>query len=207
MYRSNRGGKSTPKTSHAGVCLFLVSTSVLSCHILRQADRHFDQTRQVLSQAHGTTLLQEGALVAIADNIAIALSKYAAAPSRVGPAVLWAKCRADVRWVRGELFKFRPLDKDDALPMVRKACAGEMRWRPGGRPGSESVHSTPLATLAEQNRCQVGPTILFDRPRQDRPVLASIVSVWAPAPTHPGVPRRRQPGQGTFCCTRTHDCL
>jgi hypothetical protein len=26
-----------------------------------------------------------------------------------------------------ELFKFRPLDKDDALPMVRKACAGERR--------------------------------------------------------------------------------
>jgi hypothetical protein len=35
------------------------------------------------------------------------------------------------------------------------------------RPGPESIHSTTLATLAEQNRCQVGPTILFDRPRQD----------------------------------------
>jgi hypothetical protein len=64
----------------------------------------------------------------------------------------------------GRLFKFRPLDKDDALPMGRKACAGEMRWRPGGRPGSESVPSTTLDTLAEQNRGQVGPTILFDRP-------------------------------------------
>jgi hypothetical protein len=40
---------------------------------------HFDQTRQVLSQVHGTTLRQEGALVAIAANIDIALSKYAAA--------------------------------------------------------------------------------------------------------------------------------
>jgi hypothetical protein len=48
-----------------------------------------------------------------------------------------------------ELFKFRPLDKDDALPMVRKACAGEMRGRPGGRPGPESVHSTTLGTLWE----------------------------------------------------------
>jgi hypothetical protein len=28
--------------SHAGVCLFLMPTSVHSCHILRQADRHFD---------------------------------------------------------------------------------------------------------------------------------------------------------------------
>jgi hypothetical protein len=33
------------------------------------------------------------------------------------------------------------------------------------RPGPESAHSTTLDTLAEQNRCQVGPTILFDRPR------------------------------------------
>jgi hypothetical protein len=32
-------------------------TSVHSCHILRQADRHFDQTRQILSQAHGATPL------------------------------------------------------------------------------------------------------------------------------------------------------
>ena len=45
-----------------------------------------------------------------------------------------------------------------------------MRWRPSGRPGSESVHSTTLATLAEQSRCQVGPTILFDRPRPGSPV-------------------------------------
>jgi hypothetical protein len=79
-----------------------------------------------------------------------------------------------------ELFKFRPLDKDDALPMVRKACAGEMRWRPGGRPGSESVHSTTLATLAEPNRCQVGPTILFDRPPAGAPAPHLIRSqCWA----------------------------
>jgi hypothetical protein len=51
-----------------------------------------------------------------------------------------------------------------------------MRGRPGGRPGPESVHRTTLATLAEQNRCQVGPTILFDRPRQEPPPLASFVS-------------------------------
>jgi hypothetical protein len=77
-----------------------------------------------------------------------------------------------------ELFKFRPLDKDDALPMVRKACAGEMRWRPGGRPGSESVHSTTLATLAEQNRCQGGHDSVRPPPAGS-PLLASIVSVWA----------------------------
>jgi hypothetical protein len=36
MYRSNRGGKSTPKASHVVVCLFLMPTSVLSCRVLRQ---------------------------------------------------------------------------------------------------------------------------------------------------------------------------
>jgi hypothetical protein len=51
-----------------------------------------------------------------------------------------------------------------------------MRGWPRGRPGLESVHSTTVATLAEQNRCQVGPTILFDRPRQEPPPLASLVS-------------------------------
>jgi hypothetical protein len=61
-----------------------------------------------------------------------------------------------------ELFKFRPLDKDDALPMVRKAGAGEMRWRPGGRSGTESAHSTTLDTLAEQSRRQVGPGLSFE---------------------------------------------
>jgi hypothetical protein len=55
-----------------------------------------------------------------------------------------------------------------------------MRWRHGGRRGWESVHGSTLATLAEQNRCQVGPTILFDRPRQDPPPLASFVSQLGP---------------------------
>jgi hypothetical protein len=100
--------------------------------------------------------------------------------SPVGPPLCGDQCRAEVRRVGGRSFsnfvpRFRPLDKDDALPMVRKACAGEMRWRPGGRPGSESVHSTTLATLAEQNRCQVGPTILFDRPGRIPPLLGSPV--------------------------------
>ncbi len=35
---------------------------------------------------------------------------------------------------------------------------------PGGRPGSGTVRSTTLETLGKQNRCQVGPEILFDHP-------------------------------------------
>jgi hypothetical protein len=49
------------------------------------------------------------------------------------------------------------------------ADGGKMRRRPGGRPGSGSVHSTTLATLAEQSQCQVGPTILFDHPPPGSP--------------------------------------
>jgi hypothetical protein len=52
------------------------------------------------------------------------------------------------------------------VPTVRKRRTdGRCDGGPGGRAGSGSVRSTTLDTLAEQNRCQVGPTILFDRPR------------------------------------------
>jgi hypothetical protein len=40
--------------------------------------------------------------------------------------------------------------------------------------GWESVHRTTLATLDEQNRCQVGPTILFDRPPAQDPRPSSL---------------------------------
>jgi hypothetical protein len=51
-------------------------------------------------------------------------------------------------------------------PTVRKAAdGGKCDGGPAGRPGSESVHGITLATLDAQNRCQVGPTILFDCPR------------------------------------------
>jgi hypothetical protein len=48
---------------------------------------------------------------------------------RCGPATLWAERRA---WAMGaaELFKFRPLDKDDAVPTVRKAVRGRYDGRP-----------------------------------------------------------------------------
>jgi hypothetical protein len=50
--------------------------------------------------------------------------------SPCGPATLWGRVQSMCDGLGAEHFKFRPLDKDDALPMVRKACAGEMRWRP-----------------------------------------------------------------------------
>jgi hypothetical protein len=56
------------------------------------------------------------------------------------------------------------------VPTVRKRrTEGKCEGGPGGRAGSGSVRSTTLDTLAEQNPCQVGPTILFDRPRGRSP--------------------------------------
>jgi hypothetical protein len=83
----------------------------------------------------------------------------------VGRPLCGGECRADVRWVRARLFNRRPQAGIDGPE------SGRMRnsMRPGGRPRSGSVRSTTLATLAEQNRCQVGPTILFDRPRPGTP--------------------------------------
>jgi hypothetical protein len=57
----------------------------------------------------------------------------------VGPAVLWASAEP-VRWVQGELLKFRPLDfgppdKDDAVPRVRKADGGKCEGGPAVGPG------------------------------------------------------------------------
>src|ERR1700693_1646000 len=41
---------------------------------------------------------------------------------------------------------------------------------PASGGGWESVHRTTIAMLDEQSRCQVGPKILFDRPRPGSPV-------------------------------------
>src|SRR5438477_568249 len=45
----------------------------------------------------------------------------------------------------------------------------------GNGSGRASVHDTKLRSVGEQNRCQVGPTILFECPAPDPPLLASII--------------------------------
>jgi hypothetical protein len=66
--------------------------------------------------------------------------------SPCGPANLWAKCRP---WAigAGELFKFRPLDKDDAVPTVRKADGGKCEGGPVG-----TTYNGPMGP--DQNRCE-----------------------------------------------------
>jgi hypothetical protein len=101
-----------------------------------------------------------------------------------------------MRWVRAEFFSRRP---HCGSTTVRKAADGkEMRWRPGGRPGSESVHSTTLATLAEQNRCQVGPTILFDRSPAGSPTPRFIHFRLGPSTDPPGCPSPTPAGPRNF---------
>ncbi len=81
--------------------------------------------------------------------------------------------------------------------MAAPRAAGEsvhrttkIRWCSSGRRGWESVHDTTLATLDEQSGRQVGPKILFNRPRQGPPSPPSIrflpwgsllpqISIWA----------------------------
>src|SRR5437667_1050958 len=54
-----------------------------------------------------------------------------------------------------------------------------MRGRRRERLGSSVVHDTTYDPLVEQNRCQVGPTILFECPAQiPRSSLRSF-SLWA----------------------------
>jgi hypothetical protein len=61
-----------------------------------------------------------------------------------------------------ELSNFGPLDKDDAVPTVRKAEAREMRWRPS----RYSVQPPMSLTRPDVMR---GPRY-FDRPRAGTPV-------------------------------------
>jgi hypothetical protein len=63
----------------------------------------------------------------------------------------------------------------------------EMRRRCSGRRGWESVHSTTLATLDEQSRCQVGSKNLFDRPVRDpHPLLHQVSPVGLAKGLHRG---------------------
>jgi hypothetical protein len=102
-------------------------------------------------------------------------SPLASLVSRLGPAVLWASAEP-VRWVQGELLKFRPLDfgpdKDDAVPMVRKADAREMR----GRPSRYTVQPPMNLTRPDVMR---GPRFCSTAPRQDPLLLIHQISLWA----------------------------
>src|SRR5947207_4355664 len=58
-----------------------------------------------------------------------------------------------------------------------------MRGRRGTARVEPRVHDTNLRSVGEQNRCQVGPTILFECPAQIPRSFLRSFSLWA---RHPG---------------------
>jgi hypothetical protein len=83
-----------------------------------------------------------------------------------GPATLSRQVQSRGAMGSGGTFQPSPAQ----VPMVRKRRAeGNAMAARGGRSGSGSVHSTTIDPLAEQSRCHVGPTILFDRSRPGTP--------------------------------------
>src|SRR5206468_9866906 len=64
-----------------------------------------------------------------------------------------------------------------------------MRGGLGGRLGSGSVRSTTAAAVREQNRCQVGPTILFECPAQIPRSFLRSFSLWARHPAETSAER------------------
>jgi hypothetical protein len=105
-------------------------------------------------------------------------AQYSLSPHPLFPQVVFAWCRrfgpAEPR-CDGCGRNFSTVARRQ-VPTVRKRRRGEKcDGRPGGRPGS--VHSTTLATPAEQNRCQGGPRFTSTGPLQEPPPLASFLAL------------------------------
>src|SRR6266581_4180365 len=98
---------------------------------------------------------------------------------------LWARHPAETSAelnVRLGAAEFFPV----ASRQVRGEEAAEGRKCEGGAgngSGRASVHDTNLRSVGEQNRCQVGPTILFECSAPDPPLLPSIIFPLGPALT------------------------
>ena len=70
-------------------------------------------------------------------------------------------------------FIYLPLWARHSMQVQTGEEAAEGRKCEGGAvngSGRESVHDTNLRSVGEQNRCQVGPTILLRAPRPDPPL-------------------------------------
>src|SRR5438477_5505806 len=59
---------------------------------------------------------------------------------------------------------------------------GNARAAQGTASGRASVYDTNLRSVGEQNRCQVGPTILFECPAPDPRSFLRSFSLWARHP-------------------------
>src|SRR5436853_528624 len=91
---------------------------------------------------------------------------------------LWARHPAETSAelnVRLGAAEFSPVASRQVRRVRKRRREGNARGGAGNDSGRESVHDTNLRSVGEQNRCQVGPTILLRAPRQDPPLLPSII--------------------------------
>jgi len=85
---------------------------------------------------------------------------------------------------------------DGRLSVREAAVDGRWDGGPASGGGWESVHGTTLATLGEQNRCQVGPRFCSTLPGQDPTLLIHQISRWAHVRTGSGPTPRQQARSG-----------
>src|SRR5437667_86148 len=90
----------------------------------------------------------------------------------LGPPSCGDECRAERALGCGRIF---PCGQQAGATVRKRRREGNARGGAGNDSGRESVHDTNLRSVGEQNRCQVGPTILLRAPRQDPPLLPSII--------------------------------
>src|SRR5438067_4273177 len=90
----------------------------------------------------------------------------------LGPPSCGDECRAERALGCGRIF---PCGQQAGATVRKRRREGNARGGAGNDSGRESVHDTNLRSVGEQNRCQVGPTILFECPAPDPPLLPSII--------------------------------
>src|SRR5206468_2031936 len=90
----------------------------------------------------------------------------------LGPPFCGDECRAERALGCGGIF---PRDQQAGATAEEAAKGRKCEGGAGNGSGRASVHDTNLRSVGEQNRCQVGPTILFECPAPDPPLLPSII--------------------------------
>src|SRR5438132_2902045 len=100
-------------------------------------------------------------------------------PFPLGPPSCGDECRAERALGCGRIF---PCGQQAGATVRERRREGNAGGGAGNDSGRESVHDTNLRSVGEQNRCQVGPTILLRAPRQNPPLLPSIIFPLGPLP-------------------------
>src|SRR5438445_776068 len=94
----------------------------------------------------------------------------------LGPPFCGDECRAERALGCGGIF---PRDQQAGATAEEAAKGRKCEGGAGNGLGRASVHDTNLRSVGEQNRCQVGPTILFECPAQIPRSFLRSFSLWA----------------------------